>query len=390
MKYSDLILSEQYDLIRKSQLFNEQVHSLEQILQDVIQEIKLNEGIAGSGTRMKDRLSGAASQAGAMMKNVGAMSKGVTQGKIGDITDPQAAARQKKINNVIGRFNRDISALVPDLASQHPELNDVIGQLNQTAQQLSPAAGTPPQAAAPVEPQSTENQPVQQPSAENQPVQQPATTDDETIVTTTKTTDNGSNKPTKDKKEGLLKRAIKAPGRAIGALSRKAQDLETRTKQGGVEALLPGFADKSDSKKDNNTREAGKKAATTTTTTKTVKPQQVAATTQPQAAPAQEQPAPVKQPQAAPAQEQPAPVEQPTFEPGEEVLVRTKNNPRGITGTVKEINPNGSIRVATKDNPSGYAFNPKNIMKTPRVSNQLNENVLGGVGFMSRRWGNFS
>lgn len=389
MEHSYRILSEQYDLIRKSQLFNEQVHSLEQILQDITQEIKLNEGIAGLGTRMKDKLSGAASQAGAMMKNVGAMSKGVTQGEIGDLTDPQAASRQKKINNVIGRFNRDINALVPDLASQHPELNDVIGQLNQTAQQPSPTAGTPPQAAAPVEPQSTENQPVQQSTATNKPVQQPATTDDETVVTTTKTTDNGSDKPVKDKKEGLLKRAIKTPGRAIGALSRKAQDLQARTAQDGIEALLPGFGDKSDSKNGNKTREAGKKAATTTTT-QTVKPQQVTRTTQPQAAPAQEQPAPVEQPQATNTQEQPTPVEQQTFETGEEVLVRTKTNPRGITGTVKEINPNGSIRVATKDNPSGYAFNSKNIMKTPRISNQLNENVLGGVGFMSKRWGNFS
>jgi len=390
MKHSYRILSEQYDLIRKSQLFNEQVHSLEQILQGITQEIKLNEGIAGSGTRMKDRLSGAASQAGAMMKNVGAMSKGVTQGEIGDLTDPQAAARQKKINNVIGRFNRDINALVPDLANQHPELSDVIGQLNQTAQQPSPTAGTPPQAAAPVVPQSAETQPVQQSTVTNQPVQQPATTDDETAITTTKTTDNGSDKPVKDKKEGLLKRAIKTPGRAIGALSRKAQDLQARTAQGGVEALLPGFGDKSDSKNGNKTREAGKKAATTTTTTQTVNPQQVATTTQPQATPSQEKPAPVEQPQSTPAQEKPAPVEQPTFEPDEEVLVRTKNNPRGVTGTVKEINPNGSIRVATKDNPSGYAFNPKNIMKSPRSSNQINENVLGGCGFMSKRWGNFS
>lgn len=59
-------------------------------------------------------------------------------------------------------------------------------------------------------------------------------------------------------------------------------------------------------------------------------------------------------------------------EPGQTVLVRTKKNPAGEPGVVKQINPSGGITVATAGNKTGYAFNPKNVLPDPRTKNENN------------------
>ena len=64
------------------------------------------------------------------------------------------------------------------------------------------------------------------------------------------------------------------------------------------------------------------------------------------------------------------PVEEFKPEPGQTVLVRTKNNPAGEPGVVKQINPSGGITVATAGNKTGYAFNPKNVLPDPRIKNE--------------------
>lgn len=82
----------------------------------------------------------------------------------------------------------------------------------------------------------------------------------------------------------------------------------------------------------------------------------------------------------------------PEFKDGEEVLVRTKQNPNGTPGVVRQTNPNGTILVSTPGNQAGYSFNASNVLKSPRTSNiptNLTENILGGSGFMSKKWGNF-
>ena len=55
---------------------------------------------------------------------------------------------------------------------------------------------------------------------------------------------------------------------------------------------------------------------------------------------------------------------------GDEVLVRTKKVPTGEPGVVKRLNPGGRITVSTAGNKTGYAFNPKNVIPSPRVKNE--------------------
>lgn len=358
-------LSEHYNEMYQQKIIEEAINCLEQHLDYCVEQAKLDEGLTGLATRTKDRIAGGLAGAGAAMKNISQVARGVTPDQM-NLQNPTVAANQKKIQNALNRFNRDITSLVPNLKQQQPDISAAIDQLNQAAQQPAASETTPSQTAAANVPQTT-----QQPQQSNPPaVNTPANTGSETTTTTTKTTN-----PQTDKKESSFMRAVKTPGRALGTIARTARDIRSKTRKGGVEALLPGFSDTNKKKNQNKT-------SSTTTTTKTSNPISSIEPT----APATEEPVA----ETPPAAEKPTAVEQPTFEPGEEVLVRTKKNPRGVTGTVKEINPNGSIRVATSDNPSGYAFNPKNIMKTPRLTNQINENILGGVGFMNKRWGNFS
>jgi len=61
---------------------------------------------------------------------------------------------------------------------------------------------------------------------------------------------------------------------------------------------------------------------------------------------------------------------------GQEVLVRTKKSPNGIPGVVKQLNPNGRITVATAGNRAGYAFNPENVLPTPRVKNENSSQIV--------------
>lgn len=353
-------LSEHYNEICQQKTIEEVINCLEQHLNFCVEQAKLDEGLAGLATRTKDRISSGLAGAGAAMKNLSQVARGTTPEQM-NLQNPTAVANQKKIQNALNRFNRDITALVPNLKQQQPELSTAIDQLNQAAQQPATTETTPSQTTATNVPQTT-----QQSQQSNPPVETiPANTGSET-TTTTKTTN-----PQTDKKEGSFMRAIKAPGRALGTISSKAKDMETKTRGGGAEALLPGFSDTNKNKSKNTDK--------TTTTTKTFNP--VSSVEQP------EQPqTPVS------SVEQPEQPEQPqTFEPGEEVLVRTKNNPQGATGVVKQINPNGTINVTTQNNPNGYAFDPANVIKSPRTPNKpINENILGGNGFMSNRWGNFS
>jgi len=70
--------------------------------------------------------------------------------------------------------------------------------------------------------------------------------------------------------------------------------------------------------------------------------------------------------------------------PGDEVLVRTKNNPQGEPGTVKQLNPSGAITVTTAKNKAGFAYNPKNVMPNPRVKNESSQkNLLRHLHLMS-------
>ena len=370
-KADHTLLYEQYNQVKHSQLFDEQIQSLDDVLCEVVDEIKVNEGLAGLGTRMKDRLSGAASQAGAMVKNVGALGKAVTQGKTGQLQDPQAAARQKKINNVVGRFNRDMTALVPDLEKQHPEIHAAVTMLNQ-AQNTTGANQTSDQ-------------------SQNQTTS--TATDTPTTPTTTDTPVNAEEVPTPvgpvkvggtptpgspgGDKESLGKQAIKKPGQMLKSMDKFAKDLESSTASGGIEgAVADASTNKTSATKDKeNLRNAYQTVATPTSPTTTpVSPAEPITTPTAPAEP--ETPA---EPTAEP--------ETPVFEPGEEVVVRTKKNPTGQGGVVKQINPNGSILVTTPGNPSGYAFNPDNVSKSPRVTNTaVNESLLGGCGFMSNKW----
>jgi len=70
--------------------------------------------------------------------------------------------------------------------------------------------------------------------------------------------------------------------------------------------------------------------------------------------------------------EKPVKKEEPGFKPkvGDEVLVRTKKVPTGEPGVVKRLNPGGRITVSTAGNKTGYAFNPKNVIPSPRVKNE--------------------
>ena len=61
---------------------------------------------------------------------------------------------------------------------------------------------------------------------------------------------------------------------------------------------------------------------------------------------------------------------------GQEVLVRTKKSPTGTPGVVKQLNPNGRITVATAGNKAGYAFNPENVLPSPRVKNENSSQIV--------------
>jgi hypothetical protein len=65
------------------------------------------------------------------------------------------------------------------------------------------------------------------------------------------------------------------------------------------------------------------------------------------------------------------------FEPkvGQEVLVRTKKSPTGEAGVVKRLNPNGRITIATAGNKAGYAFDPKNVLPSPRIKNEKSSQI---------------
>ena len=60
---------------------------------------------------------------------------------------------------------------------------------------------------------------------------------------------------------------------------------------------------------------------------------------------------------------------------GQEVLVRTKKSPTGEAGVVKRLNPNGRITIATAGNKAGYAFDPKNVLPSPRVKNEKSSQI---------------
>lgn len=62
-------------------------------------------------------------------------------------------------------------------------------------------------------------------------------------------------------------------------------------------------------------------------------------------------------------------------EVGDEVLVRTKKSPTGEAGVVKRLNPNGRITIATAGNKAGYAFDPKNVLPSPRVRNEKSSQI---------------
>ena len=66
-----------------------------------------------------------------------------------------------------------------------------------------------------------------------------------------------------------------------------------------------------------------------------------------------------------------------TFTPkvGQEVLVRTKKSPTGEAGVVKRLNPNGRITIATAGNKAGYAFDPQNVLPSPRVKNEKSSQI---------------
>ena len=394
-KADHTLLYEQYNQVKHSQLFDEQIQSLDDVLCEVVDEIKVNEGLAGLGTRMKDRLSGAASQAGAMVKNVGALGKAVTQGKTGQLQDPQAAARQKKINNVVGRFNRDMTALVPDLEKQHPEIHAAVTMLNQ-AQNTTGANQTSDQSQN--QTTSTATDTPTTPTTTDTPVNAEEVPTPVGPVKVGGTPTPGS--PSRDK-ESLGKQAIKKPGQMLKSMDKFAKDLESSTASGGIEgAVADASTNKTSATKDKeNLRNAYQTVATPTSPTTTpVSPAEP--TTTPTAPAEPETPAePTAEPETpveptAPAEPEtpveptaPAEPETPVFEPGEEVVVRTKKNPTGQGGVVKQINPNGSILVTTPGNPSGYAFNPDNVSKSPRVTNTaVNESLLGGCGFMSNKW----
>ena len=70
--------------------------------------------------------------------------------------------------------------------------------------------------------------------------------------------------------------------------------------------------------------------------------------------------------------EKPVKKKESSFDPkvGDEVLVRTKKVPTGEPGVVKRLNPGGRITVSTAGNKTGYAFNPKNVIPSPRVKNE--------------------
>lgn len=361
-KNDHTILSEQYQLIRQSQTFNEQIELLDATLRETIDEIKINEGLAGLGTRTKDRLSGAAAQAGTMFKNLGGLGKAVTQGKAENLRDPRVAARQKKINNVIGRFNRDMTALVPDLEKQHPEIHAAVTMLNQA--QNAPAASQ---------------------SSDQSQNQTNTTVADTSTTSTTPATPAGPAKvggssdpvnPTKDK-ESPLKRMIKKPGQLLKSADKFAKDLESSTASGGIEGAVADASEPA-TPATSATPKPAKPVAPVTEPAKPVAPDAPVAT---------EPTPPVTEPAKPVTPDVPEADEEPGFEPGEEVIVRTIKNPTGQGGVVKQINPNGTILVTTPGNPSGYAFNPANVSKSSRVANNaLNENLLGGCGFMSNKW----
>lgn len=78
------------------------------------------------------------------------------------------------------------------------------------------------------------------------------------------------------------------------------------------------------------------------------------------------------------------PEPEPTPEPGDKVLVRTKKNPAGEPGVVKQLNPSGAITVATAKNKAGFAYNPKNVLPDPRVKNESSQkNLLRHLHLMS-------
>jgi len=60
---------------------------------------------------------------------------------------------------------------------------------------------------------------------------------------------------------------------------------------------------------------------------------------------------------------------------GDEVLVRTKKVPTGEPGVVRRLNPNGRITIATAGNKAGYAFDPKNVLPSPRVKNEKSSQI---------------
>ena len=62
-------------------------------------------------------------------------------------------------------------------------------------------------------------------------------------------------------------------------------------------------------------------------------------------------------------------------EVGDEVLVRTKKSPTGEAGVVKRLNPNGRITITTAGNKAGYAFDPKNVLPSPRVKNEKSSQI---------------
>lgn len=229
------ILSEHYTTVYHQKTIDESIDHLEHNLKLCVEQAKIDEGLAGLATRTKDRMSGALAGAGAALKNIPQAVKGVATSQA-NLQDPRAAANQKKIQNVLNRFNRDITALVPDLKQQQPELSVAIDQLNQAAQQQpAPTAGTPPEAAgtppqaAPADGGSPEVAPADGGSPEAAPVRR------------------------QKNKEGILSRIVKAPGRALAAAEKKAKDLEAKTAAGGVETLLPGYTDPNDKvKKDKN------------------------------------------------------------------------------------------------------------------------------------------
>ena len=430
------LLSEHYNKVYQQKMIEESIDCLEHNLKFCVEQARVDEGLAGLATRTKDRMAGALSGAGAAMKNVGAMAQGVTRGKIGDLQDPRAAANQKKIQNVLNRFNKDITALVPDLKQQQPELSAAIDQLNQAAQQQpAPAAGTPPEAAG-TPPEAAGTPPEAAPSAGTPPQADPGK--------------EGKNK------EGFLSKVVKAPGRMLSAAERKAKDLEARTAASGIEGLLPGYTDPNAKKQKQNLKLNRDKNKTYKLPTGTTSPS--SGVTSP-ATPAAETP-PATPDAEEPAAETPPVEQEPAAEPvdptaaragidaaydnggsdnyntqtGEKKGAQTGNLLNKYAADLKAAQQSGdkkTMNIVAKDilayatstqHQGGQADTVKRGAKEllkrlgmPQAnSQQLNEcinrllnsmtvlireqnylkyknsNILGGCGFMNKRWGNFS